>query len=169
MTNSKFTIAPEYRFKEMFSYLLFALGLVFILFSVFTYDGGIGLFFGVMLFIVGLLYLIFTSKQYLTIDNEKIILEKRTLVKVFDDELITIKRIDIKEVFYLRRQIMLGNIFVSKPYGDYDDKRIINPERIVIELKEKRGKTILRIGDKEQFHQAYEFIKKSITKQNDNN
>ena len=161
MTDLKFIIAPEYRFKSMFSKLLFSIGLVFMLFSVFTHDGGIGIFIGIIFVFVGLLYLVFTSKQYLTIDNENIIFEKRCLVKVFDDELTTIKLRDIKDVYYFKRLIKLGRSF-GNPYADWEDRRIISPERIVIKFKENKSKTILKLGDKEKFHQAFELIKKSI-------
>ena len=169
MSYSKFTITPEYRFKKMFSKLLFAIGLALILFSVFAHDGGISTFVGVIFIIVGLFYLLFSSKNYLTIDNQIIIFEKIGFVKVFNDEKMIIKLIDINDVFYIKRQIKLGNFFGSNPYADWEDRRIINLERIVIKLNEKNEKTILRLGDKERFHQAYELIKKTINRQKDIN
>ena len=75
-------------------------------------DLSVLIFLGAISLIIGGLHAVFTSKKYLRVYNDTIQLETRSIVKEFNENL-TIRFIDIEEVYFRDKQIILSNIFAS--------------------------------------------------------
>jgi hypothetical protein len=121
------------------------------------------MFIGFILAIITLMFFLLSSKNHLKIDKQKIKLETKSIVQVFD-EVVEIYFDTIEEVNFMNRKFTPGNLSSSK-YSDVEDQRIYHEYRMVFKLKENVIKTILKIGKKEEFLKAYNIIKAKVDKQ----
>ena len=157
----KFEIIPEYRFKNYFKYSIFAIGLILIIIPTIISDYDVLSFFGLIIMIIGLLITLFSSKQYLSIDQEFIEFESKSIVKEFSKS-ISISFNDIEKIFFLRRQfLILGG---RSPIADADAQTLYNENRIVFVLKDNKSETIKQVGKIKEFKTAYSMIKSRLDK-----
>ncbi|WP_406967465.1 hypothetical protein [Flavisericum labens] len=119
-------------------------------------------FFGLIIVFISTLFALFSSKNYLRINNEFVEFESKSFVPEFN-KTIRIRLNDIERTIFLKRQFL---IFGGRsPIADADAQTLYNENRIVFLLKNGQSETILQTGRLFEFKTAYSLIKEKIKQQ----
>ncbi len=155
--NIKFEIKPDYKKRKRNVNLILYLSVNIIVFSI-VYSSPLFVILGFYMLIV----MVFIPKKYMVIENNSIIIESNFLISALNSTaVIDIK--DIQEAFFVKGQFRLQNLFSGgHDYIDYEYNRVLTTDKIVLNLKNKRHKNIYKIGNLEQFKEAYNTIQSLI-------
>lgn len=119
-------------------------------------------FFGLILIFISALLALFSSKNYLRINNEFVEFESKSIVPEFN-KLIRIRFKDIKKAVFLKRQFL---IFGGRsPIADADAQTLYNENRIVFHIKNGQSETILQIRNLVEFKFAFFLIREKVENQ----
>jgi hypothetical protein len=152
-------IAPDYRLRETLRMTFLTIGLILILLDVLIKEINGLYFFSFILFIVGGCMYLFSSKDKLTINNNSIIYEKKSIIDGIKTIQIDFEKIS-KVRFYKRQILIFGG---RNPMADADAQSLYHANRIVIVTKDYKKEVIQQIGKLEQFKNAYKTIESKIS------
>ncbi|MDB4584206.1 hypothetical protein N9164_13710 [Draconibacterium sp.] len=157
MSKNKFELIPDYKFVNTIRKLLLTIALVLMVSSVLLWNGLYAILSVSCLVVASIL-----PKKFLRVDAEKIIIETHYLFKAINDSDL-VKIDEIREVFFVRKNFTPINLFASGHVVDYEDRKVFNQDKIVINFKnKKRSKVIYKIGQIDEFMKAFYFIRSKV-------
>lgn len=156
MTDNTYEIVPEYRFLNSLRNVLAAIALIICVFSIFLIDP-LNIIFSVACLVVATVL----PKRFLKINEEGITIESKYMIKALN-QIDTIQFNKIKKVVFVKKHIRFLNITIAGHAAEYEHRKILLPDKMIIYYEKRGSRVVFRIGRPEEFFKAYEIIRNRV-------